>query len=82
MYFDGTSSTTPPPSHLGLSLISCLKARFQFNNSLFGSFDDPLFQARAAQVALADMDVKVNITNPLMRPQDMFRWVEVTLVLS
>ncbi|XGW17386.1 hypothetical protein V3C99_002189 [Haemonchus contortus] len=43
-----------------------------FNNSLFGSFDDPLFQARAAQVALADMDVKVNITNPLMRPHDMF----------
>ncbi|KHJ87562.1 Pou domain - to homeobox domain protein, partial [Oesophagostomum dentatum] len=43
-----------------------------FNNSLFGSFDDPLFQARAAQAALADMDVKVNITNPLMRPHDMF----------
>uniref|UniRef100_A0A0K0CV74 POU domain protein n=1 Tax=Angiostrongylus cantonensis TaxID=6313 RepID=A0A0K0CV74_ANGCA len=47
----------------------------QFNNSLFGSFDDPLFQARAAQVALADMDMKVNITNPLMRPHDMFRFV-------
>ncbi|KAJ1362143.1 hypothetical protein KIN20_021574 [Parelaphostrongylus tenuis] len=51
------------------------RSRMQpFNNSLFGSFDDPLFQARAAQVALADMDMKVNITNPLMRPHDMFRF--------
>ncbi|VDK72256.1 unnamed protein product, partial [Cylicostephanus goldi] len=49
-----------------------IDSQFQFNNSLFGSFDDPLFQARAAQAALADMDVKVNITNPLMRPHDMF----------
>ncbi|KAE9417644.1 hypothetical protein Angca_002402 [Angiostrongylus cantonensis] len=52
---------------------SAYRSRMQpFNNSLFGSFDDPLFQARAAQVALADMDMKVNITNPLMRPHDMF----------
>ncbi|CAI4233420.1 unnamed protein product [Auanema sp. JU1783] len=51
------------------------KNRMQpFNNSLFGSFDDSLFQARAAQAAaLADIDVKnVNLTNQLMRPQDMF----------
>ncbi|CAI5445098.1 unnamed protein product [Caenorhabditis angaria] len=46
-----------------------------FNNSLFGSFDDPLLHARAAQVALADIDVKnvhQQLTNPLMRPHDMF----------
>ncbi|CAD6188611.1 unnamed protein product [Caenorhabditis auriculariae] len=44
-----------------------------FNNSLFGSFDDPLLHARAAQAALADIDVKsVHLTNPLMRPHDMF----------
>lgn len=48
---------------------------FQFNNSLFGSFDDPILNARAAQVALADIDVKnvPQLTNPLMRPHDMFR---------
>uniref|UniRef100_A0A8R1ICV5 POU domain protein n=1 Tax=Caenorhabditis japonica TaxID=281687 RepID=A0A8R1ICV5_CAEJA len=48
----------------------------QFNNSLFGSFDDPLLNARAAQVALADIDVKnvQQLTNPLMRPHDMFSY--------
>lgn len=44
-----------------------------FNNSLFGSFDDPLLHARAAQAALADIDVKnVQLNNPLMRSHDMF----------
>ncbi|CCD62656.1 Transcription factor unc-86 [Caenorhabditis elegans] len=47
-----------------------------FNNSLFGSFDDPILNARAAQVALADIDVKnvPQLTNPLMRPHDMFSY--------
>ncbi|WKX99807.1 hypothetical protein Q1695_014579 [Nippostrongylus brasiliensis] len=67
------NSITQNPANGRYSPSAAYRNRMQpFNNSLFGSFDDPLFQARAAQVALADMDVKVNITNPLMRPQDMF----------
>uniref|UniRef100_A0A915AHJ7 POU domain protein n=1 Tax=Parascaris univalens TaxID=6257 RepID=A0A915AHJ7_PARUN len=43
-------------------------------NAIFGTFDDPLFQARAAQAALAEMDVKnVNMaTGGMLRPSDMF----------
>ncbi|CAB3403172.1 unnamed protein product [Caenorhabditis bovis] len=63
------SPTLPPkPPVIDMRIL-----RFQFNNSLFGSFDDPLLHARAAQAALADIDVKnVQLTNQLMRPHDMF----------
>ncbi|KAF8359052.1 unc-86 [Pristionchus pacificus] len=40
-------------------------------NALFGSFDDPLLQARAAQAALENIDVKNVIP---MRPDAMFNY--------
>lgn len=47
-------------------------------NSIFGTFDDPILQARAAQAAaLAEMDVKnVNmVTGGMLRSADMFSLV-------
>ncbi|VDN06133.1 unnamed protein product [Thelazia callipaeda] len=50
-----------------------MPSNFQ-TNSIFGTFDDTLFQARAAQAALAEIDVKnVNMAaSGMLRPTDMF----------
>uniref|UniRef100_A0A9J2PXL3 POU domain protein n=2 Tax=Ascaris TaxID=6251 RepID=A0A9J2PXL3_ASCLU len=75
----------PPRLYPGLNQIASgtyspsnpYRSRMQPNfqtNAIFGTFDDPLFQARAAQAALAEMDVKnVNMaTGGMLRPSDMF----------
>lgn len=48
-------------------------------NSIFGTFDDTLFQARAAQAALVEIDVKnVNMAaSGMLRPSDMFTYVRI-----
>uniref|UniRef100_A0A914D580 POU domain protein n=2 Tax=Acrobeloides nanus TaxID=290746 RepID=A0A914D580_9BILA len=67
-----------PPQRLYPSLNAMTSSgrytdRMQSGN-IFGTFDDPFLQARAAQVALAEMDVKnVNVSAAsMLRQADMF----------
>uniref|UniRef100_A0A915PVC1 POU domain protein n=1 Tax=Setaria digitata TaxID=48799 RepID=A0A915PVC1_9BILA len=64
----GTGATTAAAAYR-----TRMPSNFQ-TNSIFGTFDDTLFQARAAQAALAEIDVKnVNMAaSGMLRPTDMF----------
>ncbi|KAL4003377.1 Pou domain - N-terminal to homeobox domain family protein [Acanthocheilonema viteae] len=64
----GTGATTAAAAYR-----TRMPSNFQ-TNSIFGTFDDTLFQARAAQAALAEIDVKnVNMAaSGMLRPSDIF----------
>ncbi|CAG9533779.1 unnamed protein product [Cercopithifilaria johnstoni] len=66
----GTGATTAAAAYR-----TRMPSNFQ-TNSIFGTFDDTLFQARAAQAALAEIDVKnVNVAaSGMLRPSDMFTY--------
>ncbi|KAK6102129.1 Uncharacterized protein BM_BM8515 [Brugia malayi] len=66
----GTGATTAAAAYR-----TRMPSNFQ-TNSIFGTFDDTLFQARAAQAALAEIDVKnVNMAaSGMLRPSDMFTY--------